>query len=71
MTVLKMLTKTRNNVTKRAILPGMISGGTTKLYFDLNLSVFRDHVEQNLSARTLRLKGETVHLNVNSFFYSG
>ena len=30
-TVLKMLTSTRNKVTRRAILPGMMSGGTTKL----------------------------------------
>ena len=58
-------------MTKRAILPGMISGGTTKLYFDLNLSVFRGHVEHNSSARTFRLKGETVHLNANSFFIAG
>ena len=49
----------------------MISGGTTKLYFDLNLSVFRGHVEHNSSARTFRLKGETVHLNANSFFIAG
>ena len=30
-TVLKMLTSTRNKVTSRAILPGIMSGGTTKL----------------------------------------
>ena len=30
-TVLKMLTSTRKRVTKRAIRPGMMSGGTTKL----------------------------------------
>ena len=30
-TVLKMLTSTRKSVTKRAIRPGMMSGGTTKL----------------------------------------
>ena len=29
--LLKMLTSTRNKVTRRAILPGMMSGGTTKL----------------------------------------
>ena len=31
-TVLKMLTSTRNKVTRSAILPGIMSGGTTKLY---------------------------------------
>ena len=30
-TVLKMLTRTRKIVTSKAILPGMTSGGTTKL----------------------------------------
>ena len=30
-TVLKMLTRTRKRVTRRAILPGITSGGTTKL----------------------------------------
>ena len=29
--VLKMLTKTRNTVTRRVILPGTMSGGTKKL----------------------------------------
>ena len=33
-TVLKMLTRTRNRVIRRAILPGMTSGGTTKLIQD-------------------------------------
>ena len=31
MTVLKMLTSTRKRVMRRAIRPGMTSGGTTKL----------------------------------------
>ena len=30
-TVLKILTRTRKRVTNKAILPGIISGGTTKL----------------------------------------
>ena len=34
-TLLKMLTRTRKRVTKRAILPGIISGGTTKLGGDI------------------------------------
>ena len=33
-TVLKMLTRTRKRVTRSAILPGMTSGGTTKLIQD-------------------------------------
>ena len=33
-TVLKMLTRTRKRVTRSAILPGMMSGGTTKLIHD-------------------------------------
>ena len=31
LTVLKMLTRTRKRVIRRAILPGITSGGTTKL----------------------------------------
>ena len=34
-TVLKMLTSTRNSVTSSAMRPGMMSGGTTKLRPDL------------------------------------
>ena len=34
-TVLKMLTRTRNSVTSSAMRPGMMSGGTTKLGPDL------------------------------------
>ena len=33
-TVLKMLTRTRKRVIRRAILPGITSGGTTKLIQD-------------------------------------
>ena len=34
LTVLKMLTRTRKRVMSRAILPGITSGGTTKLIHD-------------------------------------
>ena len=34
LTVLKMLTRTRKRVIRRAILPGITSGGTTKLIQD-------------------------------------
>ena len=50
-TVLKMLTRTRKIVTSKAILPGMTSGGTTKLIHETTTN--RPEQQRELNAENL------------------
>ena len=46
-TVLKMLTSTRNKVTSSAILPGIMSGGTTKLETGNSAFRYKSSIDKN------------------------